>query len=504
MNKKLLKRLTKQHTVLGTVSSCFLILVFVCGSLLFFRGQLLNWQFAWQQPNVSERVTSWQSAISAIDTLKPEWLNQRLTVTSDWHTQRVLQFYVGHDLYLFDNQTQQIFGEITEEGAISDYLYFLHIDLTAGFVGRNILLIACWLLIMVCISGVYIRWRDLVTKFYQYRIDGKSRDVFKDIHVLLGLGGLIFCFIYGVTSAYFNGAYYINSPIYQKFAEKSDNDYWLEAGFIDLERIEKSNKQLNEKTVNNAISHFTNLYPEHRISRFDIYTKPVTRMRIKGESDNAFNFITAFYNVHGQLIDYSKDSAAVDAYTLMVQLHDGHILGKPSHLIYFILTLMAIASMYLGNIYWVVMRAIKQKDRLLFRVQCAVLEACGSGALVTIAVLLFATKVLDGTTPLSKWDYQLITIFGLLFSGLITFFYKDIKVTNKWLLYTAGGMFLSLPVFDLIKLMLGDKLYSTVVYDLLSIHFVFTILGFFCISLAKLMTKIEHKVARRSAQSEVY
>lgn len=67
MNKSLLERLTKQHTVLGTVSSCFLILVFVCRSLLFFRGQLLNWQFAWMQEGHVEREMSWQTAILDID-----------------------------------------------------------------------------------------------------------------------------------------------------------------------------------------------------------------------------------------------------------------------------------------------------------------------------------------------------------------------------------------------------------------------------------------------------
>lgn len=503
MNKNLLKRLTKQHTVLGTVSSCFLILVFVCGSLLFFRGQLLNWQFAWMQEGHVEREMSWQTAISDIDKLKPEWLNQRLTITSDFHTQRVLQFYVGHDLYIFDNQTKQIFGEKTQEGAISDYLYFFHINLTAGAVGRNTLLIACWLLIMVCISGVYIRWRDLVAKFYQYRIDGKTRDVFKDIHVLLGLGGLVFCLIYGITSAYFNGSYATNAPLYQKFAVQTDNDYWLEIGFIDIDDTDKSDKQFNQQTVNRAISHFFDNYPAHRIARFDIYTKSAPYIRIKGESDNAFDFVTAFYDVNGQLIDYSKESAAADAYALMVQLHDGHVLGKASHLVYFVLTLMVIASMYLGNIYWIVMRTIKQKEQLLFRIQCAVLEACGSGALFTVALLLFATKVLDGYTPLSRLDYQLITIISLLFSGLITFFYKDLKVTNQCLLYAAGGLFLSLPLFDLIKWVMGYKFYSAIAIDLLTIHIVFTVLGLFCISLASLMQKIEHKVTRRSAQSEV-
>ena len=33
--------------------------------------------------------------------------------------------------------------------------------------------------------------------------------------------------------------------------------------------------------------------------------------------------VTAFYDVNGQLIDYSKESPAADAYALMVQLHDG-------------------------------------------------------------------------------------------------------------------------------------------------------------------------------------
>lgn len=49
---------------------------------------------------------------------------------------------------------------------------------------------------------------------------------------------------------------------------------------------------------------------------------------------------------------------------------------------------------------------------------------------------------------------------------------------------------------------MGYKFYAVIAIDLLTIHIIFTVLGLFCISLASLMQKIEHKVARRSVQSE--
>ncbi|ESP91970.1 PepSY-associated TM helix domain-containing protein [Pseudoalteromonas luteoviolacea] len=502
MDKKILTRLTKQHSVLGAVSACILTIVFVCGSLLFFRGQLLNWQFAWQQDSQLERSMSWQTAVTDLTEKVPDFVNQRITLTTDPDHNHLFQIYVGHDdRLLYNNQTQQLFGQDTAQQAASDFLYFWHINFTTH-IGTDIIAIACILLMMVTISGIWIRWKDLVKKFHQYRAKGKSRDVFKDSHVLLGLGVLLFMLMYGWSSAYFNVGYEINEPVYHKYADKSGKSYFEELGFprkpenYDMEAV------LTAERLNQVITDFQQAYPTMRIARFDIYPRPWKRLRVSGESDRSFEFVTAFYDVHGNLLYEPKRKPINDVYNIMIQLHEGHLLGKSSHLLYFVLSMMAIAAMLIGNLYWLAIREPKRAGQALFKLQRACLEASTCGALLSVALLLVCTRLFSQGEPLTMLTNQLIVVGGLLCCGLLTCYFKQVKESAHAILQGAGVLFLLLPCIDVIRLVLGHELYSFVARDLITVHIAFVALAGLSFGMATVVVRVTDKVKKRTIELE--
>ncbi|MBQ4839273.1 PepSY-associated TM helix domain-containing protein [Pseudoalteromonas luteoviolacea] len=503
MDKKTLTRLTKQHSVLGAISACILTIIFVCGSLLFFRGQLLNWQFAWHQDQHVERDMSWQSAVTDMMAKIPSFAEQRITLTTDPQHHHLFQIYIGHDdRLLYNNQTQQLFGQDSaQQQAAADFLYFWHINFMTH-IGTDIIALACIFLIMVTISGIWIRWRDLVKKFHQYRANGKSRDVFKDSHVLLGLGVLLFMLMYGWSSALFNVGYEINAPIYHKYADKSGENYWDELGFPRKPDNYDMDAKLSAERINQVISDYQQAYPDMRIARFDIYPGPWIRLRVSGESDRSFEFVTAFYDVHGNLLYEPYRSPVNDVYNIMIQLHEGHLLGKSSHLLYFILSLMAIAAMLIGNLYWLAIREPKRAGQGLFRLQRACLEAGTCGALLAIALLLVCTRLFSQGEPLTVLANQLIVIVSLLGCGLLTCYFKQAKESAHMVLQIAGVLFLILPCIDVIRLLLGHEIYSFVHKDLLTANIAFIALSGLSFGLATIVVRVTDKVKKRTIDLE--
>ncbi|KZN35374.1 PepSY-associated TM helix domain-containing protein [Pseudoalteromonas luteoviolacea] len=502
MDKKTLTQLTKQHSVLGAISACILTIVFVCGSLLFFRGQLLNWQFAWQQDNQLERAMSWQSAVTDLTETVPDFVNQRITLTTDPQHTHLFQIYVGHDdRLLYNNQTQQLFGQDSAQQAASDFLYFWHINFTTH-IGTDIIALACIFLIMVTISGIWIRWKDLVKKFHQYRAKGKSRDVFKDSHVLLGLGVLLFMLMYGWSSAYFNVGYEINGPVYHEYAKKSGESYWDELGFPRKPDNYDMDAVLTAERLNQIITDYQQAYPEMRIARFDIYPRPWVRLRVSGESDRSFEFVTAFYDVHGNLLYEPERKPLNDVYNIMVQLHEGHLLGKSSHLLYFVLSMMAIAAMLIGNLYWLAIREPKRAGQTVFKLQRFCLEAGTCGALLAVALLLVCTRLFSQGEPLLVMTNQLIIILSLLGCGFLTLYFKQAKDSAHAVLQGAGVLFLLLPLIDVIRLALGHELYSFVSRDMLTVNIAFFALSCLSFGLATVVVRVSDKVKKRSIELE--
>jgi len=484
VNKQRLIQLSQQHSVLGVIAATLLIIVFVCGVLLFFRGSLSSWQFGWNLTSAPAKAMSWQSAIASLLEAKPELADSRVTLTTDPQHQHMFQVYVGHDeRFLYNNQA----GSVLSDGALSDFLYFLHINFTTHIVGKYLIAFACILLIMVVLSGLLIRWRDLVARFHLYRTQGKPRAAVLDLHLLLGIGTLLFLLMYGWSSAWFNTGFNLTFPVYQHYADENDLDYWEEAGFPSWPVDYDSAQALTAAGVNSMLSDFQARYPGLRIARVDFYAAPWRRVRIRGESDTTLNFVTAFYGVDGGLLMPPERRPLTDVYTLMVQLHEGHLLGKASHLIYLVLSLMAIAAMCFGNIYWLLIRESRRQQQRLFRCQRFLLEAGSAGALCTLAILLLATRSAGMAEPLTTGTNQLIVVLALLICGSATLCYQRPAQSLLRVLLAAAIGYALMPLIDLAIYASGYRPYDFAVGEIIRLNVVFAALSGFCFAMAALV-----------------
>ncbi|MEM5550391.1 PepSY-associated TM helix domain-containing protein [Pseudoalteromonas neustonica] len=207
MRTKTLSRLTRIHNWLGLITGCGLIMIFLMGSLLFFRAQLMHWQIAWLNSDSTAQPMSYGQLYKEINKKYPSISEHGMYLMEYGEKAKFHAIYMkdaDHQskTILINRFTGNILDSVQHIETLSDFLYFFHIRIV-GPIGTETVAILSVFLMVVVLGGIVIRTKDMFKKFYQYRIE-RAKDLLKDGHILLSLSLTVYLTVFALSGAHLN------------------------------------------------------------------------------------------------------------------------------------------------------------------------------------------------------------------------------------------------------------------------------------------------------------
>ncbi|MDK1288828.1 PepSY-associated TM helix domain-containing protein [Pseudoalteromonas umbrosa] len=469
-SKDTLKNLTHAHTWLGLIISGALMIIFVCGSLSFYRAEIHQWD---RFHNFHKALPTEQIPVShVIDKLQGLGydirFNDRVSIdlpsenkpfytvfflaTQDGKRQYVNYSFAADDGRLLDLDRNQFF--------LADMLYRMHYHLYIPKIGFELVGIITLIFFVVLLTGLLIHLKKIISHYYQYRIH-KAKDKYLDGHILIGVTAFPYTFMYALTGVYFNLALIFQAGF--GFAAFNGNFIELDKALGKPDEIQHtpSGLTLPMQQYDALLSHIKKRYPTHQLTYLFSY----------GMADKAAH-VEVILRQPGSLHEYHRLRFALDDFTQLSgdiikhnpalasaatfeALHYGTFGGD---LMRFLMFLMGLACCYLiltGNLIWLEKRAKnRQQSKVGLRFVSAMTIALSSGILISVAMCFVVTRFLSEHFAMQN---ILVPVFHL--SWLFTMLHAFVKNAPRKVmvqqLIMASLLFLFAPAYDLFNGMLA-------------------------------------------------
>jgi uncharacterized iron-regulated membrane protein len=504
MNKSTLKNLTHAHAWLGLIISGVLMIVFVCGSLSFFRYNIVQWDSQYHAPaplagevapiaTILDNISAHNYTIPAHHNLlislpteeKPYYYTAFETETDDGHHQ---------DYQLnFDANTGEQLPINTEQFYLSDMLYMLHISLLLPY-GTEIVGVITLLFFVMVLSGICMVLKKLVSHFYQYRLK-RNKDTYLDGHTLIGISSLPFTFIFALTGVMFNLSILLQAGF--GFAVfKGDIPALIKtAGFFDLPHVEESGNSISNNSIDVIVKKVRADYPEHKIVAVNLYgagdENGVAEIRLQKHHDLIpTTHVTYALKDATKLADYNAiEAPAAATYTTLSSLHFGEFGGITLKFVYFILGLGCCYLILSGNLIWLEKRENnrQQSKRGLAFVKAMTL-ALSTGTLIAVACSFVGTRFAPLSWPRTELLPTLffcaigISLIHALFNSIKR---QAIRRAMVQQLVCAAILFAVCPLYDLIQVVSGYTPHAYLQLDVFLVNAALLLTALFCFSLGK-------------------
>lgn len=197
------------HTVSGIVISFALFIIFYAGAFALFREEL----FQWQDPIARHINYKNYDLDKSVETLQNEYpqypWTDRFNLIPPSEAIPLIQFRASYQ----DKETKErksIWAyihpetyEVTEKRTtLGETIYELHFfDQIPYRIGIYLAGLVAVFFLFATVTGVLIHWKDTVKKFYDFSIRGSAKQVWKNAHTVLGLLGVPFYVMYGITGS---------------------------------------------------------------------------------------------------------------------------------------------------------------------------------------------------------------------------------------------------------------------------------------------------------------
>lgn len=498
MNKNTLKQLTLAHSWLGLIISGALMIIFVCGSLSFFKANIHSWEqyHHYNQALPTKMLSPGEISKILLDRGYEIPADHRVMILFPTEDNPQYQAYFStesangrhqrHRLF-FDPQTGEELKNLNSRYYLSEFLYKLHIDLNIP-AGEKIVGIVSLLFFVIIFSGILIHLKKMIKNFYQYRL-GKNKDTYLDGHNLIGVTSLPFTFMYALTGVMFN-----LSIIYQAsfglFVFQGDRNALAEvSGFVAPTDFEITGKPMNIKNIDLAVTH-----ANQQLSGAQVYLAKIwgfgdqnAQMQLRlVDSHSITERVTIDYPLSNYL-DYTAvhvmENPVQGTYHVLKQLHYGNFGGITLQIIYFLLGLACCYLILSGNLIWLEKRAInrKQSSRNLNIVRAMTL-CLSIGVLGSVAACFIATRFLP--TEFARTD-ALPYLFA---TGLfVSFIHAYLLQSNRQVMVQqalfAAVLFATFPIYDTIKILMGHVTEGALL-NLILVNFVALLVSGFCLLFA--------------------
>lgn len=498
MNKQTLKQLTNAHSWLGLIISGALMIVFLCGSLSFFKSNIYSWeQYHQQNKSLSDTILSPSDITKIIldrDYKIP--IDHRVMVIfptdespqyqAFFSTEETDGSHKRYRLY-FDPETGKELNKASQNYYLANFLYKLHIDLNIP-AGTEIVGIVSLIFFVIVFSGILIHLRKLIKYFYQYRLN-KAKDTYLDGHNLIGVTSLPYTFMYALTGVMFNLSILFQASfgylVFQGDIDALSNT----SGFVAPTNIEPSDNPMNWRALDEAVEHANRQLPGAKVYLAKIFgfgdKNAKVELRLVDTSS-----ITERLTLTYPLKDYQNvaskhvmENPVQGTYHVLKQLHYGTFGGITLQFVYFFLGLGCCYLILSGNLIWLEKRAVNRKQSQRSLAFVSAMTLCLSiGTLIAVALCFVATRFLPDTFARTEFLPYLFSA-GLIFSFIHALAIKNSrKVMRQQAIFTAV-LFATFPIYDTVKILFGDITHGSLI-NLMFVNFISLLVSIFCLLFA--------------------
>lgn len=455
------------HTVAGIVISFALFVIFYAGAFSLFRTEVAQWENPDMRQPVDENF-NFDEALAIVDeTYGGLNYYENTNIWFPTEESPVLRVYGAFNktdstmerMAAYINPATLEVQDIQEpKTTVSDTIYFLHYFRQLPIIGRYLSGLVGLFFLFAIVTGVFIHWRNLLTKMYAFIKEGSWKSIWTNAHTVLGVIGLPFQVIYAVTGAFFGLLVLILVPAAFLLYGGDQEQLVSKVNPAAALTVEKEATAFQHLSLNELYHQVQAAYPQHTI--LNVST------RNYGKED-----ALAFWNIddhqginsNGSLSMRMKDGVVLKEYSTLpndksysmsvigyiFKLHFGSFGGYTMRIIYFVLSMITCFMIISGVLIWRTARDNKRytlKQRIFHhKVTKWYLAICLS-MFPAFALIFLANKAVPldmaGRTGLVNQIFFLgwlaFTIGGL--------FFNKYAAQNKFYLTLGGVLSFLVPV----------------------------------------------------------
>ncbi len=485
MKKDALKAITNAHAWVGLIISTILFIVFFAGSLSLFRDNIIAWE---TNPHFSTdnniEAFNVDKIITKISQDYPvyhhgyfiiDFPTQEHPITNTYFEELLADGeHIDRNLLLSAN------GDIVGHGDgfnWGNFLYRLHVDLHIPEVGLYFVGIITLFFFVALISGVVIHWRKIISKFFQYRKDGK-KDKWLDAHNIIGVMGLPFHIMYAFTGLVFN-LLIIYQISYALVLYGGDQSKLFEAaGVVDV-HLDETNVNLPVTGINDLLATAKESLGEVNITRLSIdhFGDESASVTFRGHDDSKFSTRkeVTYHIQSGRELYITRDNYDNNlrgGLSVISSLHFGDFAGYSLRILFFILGIGTCYIILTGNLMWLDKKAKLRREKQN-QLGLQLVKAMTTGGFIGTIFAAGVGFICARALPLDMLDRsELINqiFFATLFSALfISLFIKKQTQFSALFLKLTAITLAATPILDWflvsegIKSMLENQHYDVLI-----------------------------------------
>jgi len=481
MKRDALKALTNAHAWVGLIISTILFIIFFAGSLSLFREDINSWE---RDPyfTVGDDVEnfSFDAIISQVTQDYNVHTHGYFILQRPTAEQPSSNIYFEEEIVpqgkLDDDQLQGPVedhidkhlvlspdGKILGDGNAFDwgnFLYQLHYNLHIPEVGLYFVGVVTLFFFVALLSGVVIHWRKIISKFFQYRKDGK-KDKLLDAHNLIGVMGLPFHVMYAFSGLVFN-LLIVYQISYAVALYGGDQAKLFEAaGVVDV-HIEETNIAVPVQGIDKLYLTAKESLGEVDITRISIdhFGDESASVTFRGDDKSQFSTRkeVTYHIASGRELYLTKNNYDNDirgGLAVIASLHFGDFAGYSLRILFFILGIGTCYIILTGNLMWLQKRAnlrSEKQNKFGLRLVKAMTTGGFIGTIFATAVGFICARVLP-IDMLNRSDVIGQIFFACLALSLITsLFIKAQKQFSAIFLKITAVALAIIPVLDWLML----------------------------------------------------
>ncbi|PXX98070.1 hypothetical protein DF185_17225 [Marinifilum breve] len=507
--KHIYHKLYHTHTVAGISISVALFIIFFAGSISFFKDHF----YQWEDPDVRLEMVQDVDVDKVLSVVKVNHNNfvekERFTIVLPSEQKPIIQFYGWEKADNKARGLEFIEGHIIPQknyhytehkkakSRIGDTLYHLHY-LEPMPMGLYIAGFVALFFLFASITGLLIHWQHLKSKFFAFVARGDWRKIWANAHSTLGLIGLPFQIIYGVTGGLFGlllilllpSAFVLFDGDTQKVIAtvQPESNLQMEVDSTEAKGISLSDFYLQVEDE----------YPNYKINSIRAlnFGRNDGYVNIYFDNENSINgtgFVSFALKDGKEImrVDESTTSYTNSMLNALMKLHFGSFGGMLIRFVFFILGIITCFMLISGILLWQEARNTneytRQQKRFHYRVTKVFLSIC-LGLVPATAIFFLANKVIPWEME-ERGFYEYLSFFiGWLLLIILGLLQKNYRLLNRNYLFIFAVLSLLIPIAN--GFVTGDWLWKTIAISnwyLAGVDLFWLISGLFAIQLLKVI-----------------
>lgn len=497
-NKRLHNIFFHTHTVSGIVISFALFIIFFAGAFSLFRDEA----YMWGNPDARYEIPTdinVDRAFKEVLKVYPDF-DQKNDIsfalpTASSPELNVYGYNQRADSSIYrvnanvNTQTYKATSFEDQKTHMMETIYHLHYFGQIPVVGLYLSGLTALFFFFATITGLLVHWKNIIEKFYALRTKAGWKNLWKDAHTTLGLIGLPFQVIYGITGALLGLSILLLAPsVLLLFNGSQDEVRGMLDPFFSISVNKDATPNDDMISLDEAFNIVKDQYPDFKpdFLRLRNYGTEEAAMSVRlsdRKSLGGAGSIVVSLN-SGEIIKKSEplNKGYNAVYDILIQLHYATFGGIWMKVIYFLLALLTCFIIISGILLWQSARDNKKytdkQRKFHHRVTKVYLNICFSlfpaTAIIFIANMLVPLDM-AGRVPivdtiffvswlvlaLSAWmidSYRNITWYHLLLGGILSLCVPLANglVTGDWIWTAWSTGLVNVAMVDIFWLIIGS------------------------------------------------